>query len=558
MPKRPPKKWMRKCVKKVGRSRTAVDPGAVCGNNWYHQMSPEAKREALRADEPHAGEAPLPNPFPPEHDDFEPAIRAYLQRHDLGRYVQARPHEDGSWHVYYRDHAGRLQRVTISDDEVHTHTGAGVAECPSCSSSPESLLPIAAGESPRAAGERVAVLYEPGAKSAREIDVEVLQKAAIKHTEAYWKKKADEAFRAAARNMNLLAKAEARGDFERALKYKAAAAGDEELMEQYLRQAETVRKVKTHGKAAITGTTDVEFDRDFERVFGRPPTAAETTRARERAENPSPRQATAGGRETKRPKGEEGGGKTVSRWIHWTLVDAGRAYIGKGQVTGNLYRVQIMRGRRRPQWMLLQNKAGLGTPFIDYEKAMLFADKIEADAADIPYGAMPAREAPTATTAVAAAELPASSPPLVTLKRNFKQYQECTKGTGIVEGPKGVWELLGKRLNEEPQEVFVVVPLNIHDRLSDCPIEVARGARSRVDVDPAIVMQAVLGANADSFLVVHNHPGSRSGPSEADITLTHTIEKAAKAVGTLEFTEHFIVSAKGVYAIKGNRMWRPR
>jgi len=44
-PRRPPKKWMRDCVR--GASQSAQNPGAVCGALWYHKMSPSAKRAAL-------------------------------------------------------------------------------------------------------------------------------------------------------------------------------------------------------------------------------------------------------------------------------------------------------------------------------------------------------------------------------------------------------------------------------------------------------------------------------------------------------------------------------
>ncbi len=48
-PRRPPKKWMRDCIKGVKRSKKKVrDPGAVCGAQWYRKTSPKAKRAALR------------------------------------------------------------------------------------------------------------------------------------------------------------------------------------------------------------------------------------------------------------------------------------------------------------------------------------------------------------------------------------------------------------------------------------------------------------------------------------------------------------------------------
>ena len=48
-PRRPPKKWMRDCIRGVKRSKKKVrDPAAVCGAEWYHKASSKAKRAALR------------------------------------------------------------------------------------------------------------------------------------------------------------------------------------------------------------------------------------------------------------------------------------------------------------------------------------------------------------------------------------------------------------------------------------------------------------------------------------------------------------------------------
>jgi len=56
-PRRPPKQWMRDCVK--GASKSAADPGAVCGALWYRKMSPSAKRVALARE----GKAENPQKF---------------------------------------------------------------------------------------------------------------------------------------------------------------------------------------------------------------------------------------------------------------------------------------------------------------------------------------------------------------------------------------------------------------------------------------------------------------------------------------------------------------
>lgn len=51
IPKRPPKKWFKSCVRGVEKSGVAYDPQAVCGDLWYHKMSVVQKKEAVRESE---------------------------------------------------------------------------------------------------------------------------------------------------------------------------------------------------------------------------------------------------------------------------------------------------------------------------------------------------------------------------------------------------------------------------------------------------------------------------------------------------------------------------
>lgn len=59
-PRRPPKQWMRDCV--AGASKSARDPGAVCGALWYRKMSPAQRRAALRREGKAEAALALANP----------------------------------------------------------------------------------------------------------------------------------------------------------------------------------------------------------------------------------------------------------------------------------------------------------------------------------------------------------------------------------------------------------------------------------------------------------------------------------------------------------------
>lgn len=60
-PGRPPKHWMRRCIKGVRSGKSATDPGAVCGSLWHHKLSDAQRREILK--EERAGGGLVENPI---------------------------------------------------------------------------------------------------------------------------------------------------------------------------------------------------------------------------------------------------------------------------------------------------------------------------------------------------------------------------------------------------------------------------------------------------------------------------------------------------------------
>ena len=90
-------------------------------------------------------------------------------------------------------------------------------------------------------------------------------------------------------------------------------------------------------------------------------------------------------------------------------------------------------------------------------------------------------------------------------------------------------------------EVFFVLPLDARDRLIGFPIEVSRGTRYQVLVEPRDVIAAVLKRGAKAFVVMHNHPSGETEPSSQDILLTKQLIEGAQWMG-VELKDHFIVA----------------
>jgi hypothetical protein len=118
-----------------------------------------------------------------------------------------------------------------------------------------------------------------------------------------------------------------------------------------------------------------------------------------------------------------------------------------------------------------------------------------------------------------------------------------------------VYAYCGPQLLKESQEVFVCCPVDIHGRpMAAKPFEIARGERDRVSVGISDVLRPVVTTNALAFFVVHPHPSGECHPSEADIELTKTIDKAAQKVG-LVMLDHFVCADGQIYSIREGKLY---
>jgi DNA repair protein RadC len=153
----------------------------------------------------------------------------------------------------------------------------------------------------------------------------------------------------------------------------------------------------------------------------------------------------------------------------------------------------------------------------------------------------------------------AANVPWVKVTRDAGRYESSVRTAdkiGPIKTPKKIYELLGETLNQEDQEVFIVVLLDLRGNLRGV-CEVARGQRSRVTVGPADVLRPVLTAGAEGFIVCHNHPSGKAEPSKADRDLTKKIAEATKPYGKdVCFIDHCVVGLRQVYSICEGKMYR--
>jgi DNA repair protein RadC len=132
---------------------------------------------------------------------------------------------------------------------------------------------------------------------------------------------------------------------------------------------------------------------------------------------------------------------------------------------------------------------------------------------------------------------------------NSRDPKEVERGRalGTALTPRAVYDLVAPAIATENQEVFLVLPLDLRGQLLSRPVEIARGQRDRVAIDPSDVFRPVVVHNAKGFVVVHCHPSGVAKPSQADRHLTAAIETATPIAlgGDVAFVDHVIVSSTG-------------
>jgi DNA repair protein RadC len=98
----------------------------------------------------------------------------------------------------------------------------------------------------------------------------------------------------------------------------------------------------------------------------------------------------------------------------------------------------------------------------------------------------------------------------------------------------------------EHKEYFYAMFLDRANRVLGV-YQVSSGGITGTVVDPKIVFQAALKANACSIILGHNHPSGQINPSEADISLKRKLKQGGDFL-ELPILDHIIIGQEKYYS----------
>lgn len=140
----------------------------------------------------------------------------------------------------------------------------------------------------------------------------------------------------------------------------------------------------------------------------------------------------------------------------------------------------------------------------------------------------------------------------ITLEAIFElsnRIQVASLGEQVqVTSPDDAVAYFGPKLRDLTKEVFIVGFLN-NAKIVLGYKKISSGGSTATIVDPAEVMRQAVMNEANSIILLHNHPSGNNKESKADIQLTNRIAEAGKLLG-IPVDDHIIIAGDGYTSLK--------
>jgi DNA repair protein RadC len=140
-----------------------------------------------------------------------------------------------------------------------------------------------------------------------------------------------------------------------------------------------------------------------------------------------------------------------------------------------------------------------------------------------------------------------SAAPLYVAELTRRRYRG--KAPRPVRSPEDVVAIIGRKLQVEAREHFVVLLLNArHECMAVETVSI--GSLNASIVHPREVFRPAVLAAAASVVLVHNHPSGDPEPSDEDVSITRRLLQAGELLG-IGVIDHIIVAKRGVVSLRG-------
>ena len=112
-----------------------------------------------------------------------------------------------------------------------------------------------------------------------------------------------------------------------------------------------------------------------------------------------------------------------------------------------------------------------------------------------------------------------------------------------VTSPDDIARFARLKIGHDEYEKFMVVYMDTQNQIISHEI-VSQGTINKTVVHPRNIVKEALLQNANSVIIIHNHPTGILEPSKQDLAITQKIKEALEIVN-ISLLDHLIVSKKG-------------
>lgn len=138
---------------------------------------------------------------------------------------------------------------------------------------------------------------------------------------------------------------------------------------------------------------------------------------------------------------------------------------------------------------------------------------------------------------------------LVALFELSRRIQIASLGNEItIRSPEDAAAYFAPRLRDLTNEVFMVAFLNNAKKLTGYH-KISSGGATATIVDIAEVMRQAVLNQANSILLLHNHPSGQARESRADVNLTRRIVESGKLIG-ITVDDHIIIAGDSFVSMR--------
>ena len=118
--------------------------------------------------------------------------------------------------------------------------------------------------------------------------------------------------------------------------------------------------------------------------------------------------------------------------------------------------------------------------------------------------------------------------------------KEKEEGDKYIRTSEDLYDILIPEFYGSKQERFFVVLLGPRNKVLAPPLEIAKGQRDEVALQPNLVFEYPLKEGARAIVVAHNHPSGDPIPSDGDVEVTRKLVEAGRLMN-IPVLDHLIV-----------------